>query len=250
MFSKINLREVYYFMANKMIEVMIIEDDPMVRKINSGFLAKVEGFNLVKLASSLTEARDFISKHKIDLILLDVYLSGENGIDFLKWLRKEEIFVDIILITADKTIERVQEAFRFGAIDYLIKPFTFERLKEALNLFKERYYSFKNQQTIEQNELDKLIISSRNTGASINKSATNPLEKGFNKYTYNKIWNAIEKDKDLYFTAEDLAEQLKIARVTVRRYLEYMDTQGYLSKIIEYGKIGRPQHRYKFNEKI
>lgn len=250
MFSKINLREVYYFMVNKMIEVMIVEDDPMVREINSRFLSKVEGFNLVKSASNLTEARDFISKHKINLILLDVYLPGENGLNFLKWLRKEEIFVDIILITADKTIERVQEAFRFGAIDYLIKPFTFERLKEALNLFKERYYSFSNQKTIEQNELDKLIINSRNIANSIDNSTANPLEKGFNKYTYNRIWNALEKDKDVYFTAEDLSEQLRIARVTVRRYLEYMDKQGYLSKIIEYGKVGRPQHKYKFNEKI
>jgi response regulator of citrate/malate metabolism len=232
-----------------MIEVMIVEDDPMVREINTRFLAKVEGFNLAKTASNLTEAKEFISKHKVNLILLDVYLPRENGIDFLKWLRKEEILVDIILITADKTIERVQEAFRLGAIDYLIKPFTFERLKESLNLFKERHYSFKNQETIEQDELDKLIVSSKNT-PNVTKSATNPLEKGFNKYTYKTIWKAIEKDKNVYFTAEDLSEQLGIARVTVRKYLEYMDKEGHLDKIIEYGKIGRPQHRYKFNQKI
>lgn len=232
-----------------MIKVMIVEDDPMVREINSKFLAKIEGFNLVKSASNLTEAKDFISKCKVDLILLDVYLPKENGIDFLKWLRKEEILVDIILITADKTIERIQEAFRFGSIDYLIKPFTFERFKEALTLFKERHHSFKHQQTIEQNELDKLIANNR-SASNIDKDNTNSLEKGFNKYTYNTIWKAIEKDKDVYFTAEDLSEQLKIARVTVRRYLEYMDKEGHLSKIIEYGKIGRPQHKYKFNEKI
>lgn len=231
-----------------MIEVMIVEDDPMVREINTRFLAKVEGFNLAKTASNLTEAKEFISKHEVNLILLDVYLPRENGIDFLRWLRKENFLVDIILITADKTIERVQEAFRFGAIDYLIKPFTFERLKEALNLFKDRYYSFTNQETIEQDELDK-IVSIKNT-TSVDKSDANQLEKGFNKYTYNTIWKAIQKDKDVYFTAEDLSEQLGIARVTVRKYLEYMDKEGHLDKIIEYGKIGRPQHRYKFNQKI
>lgn len=231
-----------------MIEVMIVEDDPMVREINAKFLAKVEGFNLAKAASNLTDAKEFISNHKVDLILLDVYLPRENGIDFLKWLRKEYFLVDVILITADKTIERVQEAFRFGAVDYLIKPFTFERLKEALNLFKDRYYGFTNQETIEQDELDKLIVSSKNA-ASVDKNTANPLEKGFNKYTYNTIWKAIKKDKDIYFTAEDLSEQLGIARVTVRKYLEYMDKEGHLDKIIEYGKIGRPQHKYKFNEK-
>jgi len=106
-----------------MIKVMIIEDDPMVRDINTKFLKRVEGFELIKAASNLTEARSFMEKQKPDLILLDIYLPRENGIEFLKWLRKEEIQVEVILITADKTINRVQEAFQYGARDYLIKPF-------------------------------------------------------------------------------------------------------------------------------
>ncbi|GIM27683.1 transcriptional regulatory protein [Clostridium polyendosporum] len=227
-----------------MIKVMIVEDDPMVREINSRFLEKVDGFTLAKAASNLKEAKEFVSKNKIDLILLDVYLPKESGLDFLKWLRKEEKIIDIILITADKSRESVQEAFRFGAVDYLIKPFSFERFKEALFLFKERYDRFKKNETIEQEELDKLIISSKNT-ADVKKGNTDLLEKGFNKYTYTSIWDAIEKKGDEYFVAEDLAEQLGIARVTVRKYLEYMDKEGRLTKLIEYGKVGRPQHRYR-----
>jgi len=126
-----------------MIEVMIIEDDPMVLDINIKFLKKVEGFALTKAASNLTEAKKFMANHKPDLILLDIYLPKENGIDFLKWLRAEEINVDVILITADKTINRVQEAFRYGARDYLIKPFTLERFEESLLRYKDRYYNFK-----------------------------------------------------------------------------------------------------------
>lgn len=98
--------------------------------------------------------------------------------------------------------------------------------------------------------LTKLLIANNKNTHNIDKDDPNPLEKGFNKYTYKTIWKAIEKDKYVYFTAEDLSEQLGIARVTVRKYLEYMDKEGHLDKIIEYGKIGRPQHRYKFNEKI
>ncbi len=83
------------------------------------------------------------SHEKPDLILLDVYLPKENGIDLLKWIRKQDIDIDIILITADKSIERIQEAFRGGVVDYLIKPFNFERFKESLIQFKGRYYEFK-----------------------------------------------------------------------------------------------------------
>ena len=222
-----------------MIEVMIVEDDPMVRDINSRFLKRVEGFNLYKAVGNLTESKKFIMAKKPDLILLDVFLPNENGIDFLKWLRSEEISVDVILITADKTIERVQEAFRYGAIDYLIKPFDFERFKEALIQFKERYYEFKKVDEIEQSELDKLIsnatVVQRDEG----------LAKGFNKYTYKSIWKEIERGDNEYFTAEELSEKIKVARVTVRRYLEYMEKEGQLEKLVEYGKVGRPQHKFR-----
>jgi len=222
-----------------LIEVMIVEDDPMVRDINSRFLKRVEGFNLYKAVGNLTESKKFIMAKKPDLILLDVFLPNENGIDFLKWLRSEEFSVDVILITADKTIERVQEAFRYGAIDYLIKPFDFERFKEALIQFKERYYEFKKVDEIEQSELDKLIsnatVVQRDEG----------LAKGFNKYTYKSIWKEIERGDNEYFTAEELSEKIKVARVTVRRYLEYMEKEGQLEKLVEYGKVGRPQHKFR-----
>lgn len=222
-----------------MIEVMIVEDDPMVRDINSKFLKRVDGFNLYKAVGNLTEAKKFIMARKPDLILLDVFLPKENGIDFLKWLRSEEIGVDVILITADKTIERVQEAFRYGAVDYLIKPFDFERFKESLVQFKERYYKFKKGDEIEQKALDKLISSA----SGIQEEAG--LAKGLNKYTYKSISEEIEKIGNEYFTAEELSEKIKVARVTVRRYLEYMEKEGQLEKLVEYGKVGRPQHKFR-----
>jgi len=229
-----------------MIEVMIIEDDPMVLDINIKFLKKVEGFALIKAASNLTEAKKFMTNHKPDLILLDIYLPKENGIDFLKWLRAEEINVDVILITADKTINRVQEAFRYGARDYLIKPFTLERFEESLLRYKDRYYNFKKGNEIEQNELDKYISSSKDI-EEYNNNASQDLTKGLNRYTYEKIWKQVEMIGENYITAEELSETLGIARVTCRKYLEYMTKEGKVHMLIEYGKIGRPQHKYKIN---
>lgn len=221
-----------------MIKVMIIEDDPMVLEINSKFLKRVNGFSLCKAVTNLADAKKGMLT-KPDLILLDVYLPKENGIDFLKWIRSQEIDVDVILITADKSIDRIQEAFRYGVIDYLIKPFSFERFKEALNQFKDRYESFKENTQIEQKELDKLLMVQALTPAE------EDLTKGLNKYTYQTIWEEIEKKDEMYFTAENLAEKLKIARVTVRRYLEFMEKEEKIDKLVEYGKVGRPQHKYR-----
>jgi two-component system CitB family response regulator len=222
----------------RLIEVMIVEDDPMVREINSKFLKRIEGFNLFKAVSNIEDAKKFIMIKNPDLILLDVYLPKENGIDFLKWIRRQAIDTDIILITADKSIERIQEAYRYGAVDYLIKPFSFERFKEALIQFKGRYNLFKKLDSIEQNDLDKLKTS---LGVAQNED---DFTKGLNKYTYKTIWDELVKKINEDFTAEDLAEKLGIARVTVRRYLEYMEKENKVEKLVEYGKVGRPQYKY------
>ena len=221
-----------------MIEVMIVEDDPMVRDINAKFLERIEGFKLCAAVANLENARKYIAIKKPDLILLDVYLPKENGIDFLKWIREKNIDVDIILITADKSIDRIQESFRYGAVDYLIKPFNFDRFKEALLQFKSRHEQFKKHEEIEQQDLDQLISS-----AGI-PQREDDFAKGFNKYTYQSIWGEIEKSNYHEFTADVLAEKLGIARVTVRRYLEHMETEKKIKKQVEYGKVGRPQYKY------
>jgi two-component system CitB family response regulator/CitB family two-component system response regulator MalR len=229
-----------------MIKTMIVEDDPMVRQINSKFLNKIEGFSLEKAVTNLSEAKEFLMNNTVDLILLDVFLPNENGIDLLKWLRKNEISSDVILITADKSIDRIKDAFRYGVVDYLIKPFTFDRFKESLDIFRERLNSFKNNKTIEQSELDKLILNNKNK-ESIDEELKLNLEKGLNKYTYNSIMNELNNINEEYFTTEELSEKLGIAKVTVRKYLDYMSKHGQLEKIIEYGKIGRPLYKYKLN---
>jgi len=226
-----------------MIQVMIVEDDPMVMEINTKFLEKVPGFSLVKSANCLTQAKEFVLSEKLDLILLDIYLPRENGVNLIKWLRKEELLVDVIFITADKSSVRIQESFRYGAIDYLIKPFTFERFKDSLLQFKERYNQLNNLQKMEQSELD--VFISKNTHLYHEKNTDDvDLTKGFNKYTYRKVWSELLKNTDEFATAEELSEKIGIARVTVRKYLDYMEEEGKVKKTIEYGKIGRPQHKY------
>ena len=82
---------------------MIVEDDPMVREINSKFLNKIEGFELCASVSNLEDAKKKILRKKPDLILLDVYLPKENGIDLIhifefenleKWKRKLKLYFE------------------------------------------------------------------------------------------------------------------------------------------------------------
>ena len=229
-----------------MIEVLIVEDDPMVREINSMFLNKLEGFKLCGAVGNLEEAKRIIEIKNPQLVLLDIFLPKENGLDFIRWIRNDGICCDVILITADRSCEAVQEAFRYGAIDYLIKPFTFNRFKEALYNYKKRIETFNKLVSIEQKTIDQYVLNNEENYKNMYENESEiELIKGLNIHTYNQIWNYINNDAHCCFTAEELSENIGMARVTVRRYLEYMLKEGRLYIELEYGKIGRPCHVYK-----
>ncbi len=123
-----------------MIKVLIVEDDPMVAALNKQYVEQMDGFTLSGTAANTDEAIGHMAQIKIDLILLDVYMPGLNGIDFLRQIREQNEDVDVILITAASEMEQIQQSLRLGAIDYLIKPFEFDRFQEALTRYKNNYY--------------------------------------------------------------------------------------------------------------
>lgn len=222
------------------INVFIVEDDPMVKEINKRFLEKMGDFNVIDDASSIKEAKIKLRKCKADLLLLDVFLPDGKGIELLKWIRLEEINLDTILITADKCRESVDDAFKYGAVDYLIKPFKFERFKESLINYKNRFLELINVEDINQEYIDQYILN-----INVEEQEGKELCKGLNIKTYNKIIEFIKLKRNEKLTAEEIAKGSGLARVTARRYLEKMVEESKVEIYQEYGKIGRPTNYYK-----
>ncbi|HEY8889625.1 MAG TPA: response regulator [Clostridium sp.] len=226
-----------------MINVLIVEDDPMVREINEKFLKKVEGFILYDSVNSLEKAKEVLLSGKPDLILLDVFFPQGKGTDLLKWIRLENLKCDVILITADRNTETVEEAFRYGAVDYLVKPFIFNRFKEALIQFRSRKNSFKNVDSVEQEIIDKYTI--KENAHIIEYDEYIGDIKGFNQYTYEKVLEGITDMEDNSFTSDQIAKNIGVSRITARRYLDYLEKEKKLVIEMEYGKVGRPKNKYK-----
>ncbi|MBU3114204.1 response regulator [Clostridium lacusfryxellense] len=226
-----------------MIKVLIVEDDPMVREINEKFLKKVDGFILHNSVNSIEKAKDVILEGNLDLVLLDVFFPLGKGTDLLKWIRQENLKCDVILITADRNTETVEEAFRYGAVDYLVKPFIFNRFKEALLQFKSRKNSFENVDNIEQSIIDKYTIKDNNHVLEYDENIGEI--KGFNQYTYEKVLGGIASLGDDSFTSEEIAINIGVSRITARRYLDYLEKENKLIVEMEYGKVGRPKNKYK-----
>lgn len=226
------------------INVLIVEDDPMVVDINSKFLRKIDGFNLLGAVNSIDKAKDFIENKSPDLIILDMFFPKEHGIDLIKWLRNSEKSCDVIFITADNNNETVEEAFRYGAVDYLVKPFVFERFKKSLQRYASRKVALTKDNELEQKDID---VFTTVTGIDELEHEIGDFEslKGFSHHTYDKIISMIEKLGDKSFTSNEIAELIGVSRITARRYLDYLERKNVLEIEHQYGKIGRPQNKYK-----
>lgn len=221
-----------------MIHVLIVEDDPMVARINQKFVNSVDGFSVVGMASNGQEALLAIKNKKIDLLILDIYMPKLDGLAFLKEMRKNYDHIDVIIVTASKEANVIDRVLKLGAVDYLVKPFEYERLKKSLNNYKIRFQLLKEKRAIKQEDIDRITRK-----FSIQ---SNEIPKGLQNKTLERIRKFLKEHREKLFSSEDIASKMHISRVTVRRYLEFLESIGEISLEIQYGSVGRPTNLYQY----
>ncbi len=221
-----------------MIKVLIVEDDPMVAELNRRYLEKITDFSLAEMVRNGDEALEFLKKNKVDLVLLDVFMPGMNGFELLAEIRRLEYKTDVILVTAARDKQSIQAALRQGAVDYLIKPFEFERFQSALQAYRQRLHFMENNLDFNQTVLDEQVFRQVST---VEKSE---LPKGLDRHTLKRVWECIVAN-NAEFTAETMAGIVGISQVSMRKYLKYLEMEGLISVKINYGAVGRPISKYQ-----
>lgn len=111
-----------------MIRCLVIDDEPYARELLSEFIAKLPNLKLEGAYSSALSALPSLSKKNVDVIFLDIQMPDISGIDFLKTLDKRPC---VIFTTAFS--EYALEGFELDVVDYLLKPFDFNRFLKAVN---------------------------------------------------------------------------------------------------------------------
>lgn len=221
------------------VRVLIVEDDLKIAEIHQRFTEKVAGFEVIGIATSIDEARELLEVLQPDLVLLDVYFPNESGIDLLWEIRAEYRETDLILITAAKEIEPLQEAIRGGAFDYIIKPTVFARFQDTLQRYLQSRRQLAAKTTVEQRDVDQLL--SPRPEATVSRTQ---LPKGIDAITLDKVRRVFGRPGEEGLSAEEVGQQVGISRSSARRYLEYLVEACWLGADLLYGTVGRPERKY------
>jgi two-component system, CitB family, response regulator DctR len=228
-----------------MYRVVLIEDDPMVLEVNKQFVERVPGFEIVGIASNGTDGIEKVRNLQPDLVILDIYMPGQNGTEVLQQIRGEQLSTDAIVITAASDIPTVQRMLHQGAVDYIVKPFKFERVREALENYQMIKKRLNKNSALSQSELDQILHGRSTAQIPDSEPVTLHLDlpKGLQELTMKQIMLFLMKQQTS-LSAEEVAEGVGLARVTARRYLDFLVKSKQVKLDLEYGGIGRPVNRY------
>ncbi len=116
-----------------MIRCLVVDDEPLAQNLLKNYIGKIASLELVGATSDVFAALDMAQQQKADLIFLDVQMPELTGIQFMKILAGK---CKVILTTAYE--EYALQAFDLDVVDYLLKPFSFERFAAAVQKARER----------------------------------------------------------------------------------------------------------------
>lgn len=228
-----------------MIGVLVADDDFHVAKIHAAYVERVPGFTVVGQAHSAADAVTAVDALHPDLVLLDIYLPDDNGLNVIRRVLdrpREDLSPppDFIVISSARDVGSVRTAMQLGSVHYLVKPFGFAALRERLTAYEELRARLTklDDQAADQADVDALYGLLR--GPAVLPTS---LPKGHSAPTLERVRDAVRSAQG-DVSATEVAAMVGISRPTAQRYLAYLARHGVVHLRLRYGITGRPEHRY------
>lgn len=157
------------------IKCLVIDDEKLARDYIKNYISKIPQLELVGDFNSPLKATEIIKKGGVDLLFLDIQMPDITGVDFIKSLAHKP---DVIFTTAYQ--EYALEGFNLNAIDYLLKPFSFERFFQAVNKVLDK---FENNTTT-----DEFLLDNQPSQASVTEDyLTIRADRKFYKINFDEL---------------------------------------------------------------
>lgn len=225
-----------------MYRVIIIEDDPMVADIDRRYVENTPDFSVEAVFQNGAQALVYLKDHDVPLIVLDYYTPVMNGMEFLDALHGTGRAPAVIMVTSAGDAQTVRQMACRGVADYLVKPFEYQRFRQALDRFRqsrEQWDALGG--ALRQEEIDALL-----SAKPIQAAPSQLLSKGLNENTLQMLRRFLTEHRGRRFTSEELAAQVGLSRITVRRYMSFLSETGELASTIDYQTGGRPAIEYQY----
>jgi response regulator of citrate/malate metabolism len=222
-----------------MIRVVVVDDDFRIANIHAAYVGKVDGFEVIAQVHTAVEAVAAVDRLRPDLLLLDLYLPDEHGLDLVARLRRDgHPPVDVIVITAAKDADSVRAAMQRGALHYLLKPFNFPALRDKLLSYAQMRSRLHALHEPDQRNVDRVFGALR---------APDQLAgaKGRSPHTLEAVERLLASGEQ-EMSAAEVAEMTGMSRATAQRYLSHLHEVGRVEIRLRYGSGGRPEHRYRW----
>jgi two-component system CitB family response regulator len=226
-----------------MIQVLVVDDDTRVARVNAAYVERVPGFRVAGQAHSAAEAlRRMEELPRPDLVLMDHHLPDETGLAVVQEMRRRGHQIDVIMVTAARDLATVRAALRQGVLQYLVKPFSFAGLRAKLETYADLRRTLDRGGTAEQSDVD-LIFRALSSGV------VPDLPKGHSPPTAELVRRAL-LNAEGSLSAQEVAEETGLSRQTAQRYLKLLERTGKARLTLRYGDAGRPEHRYAWATRI
>jgi two-component system CitB family response regulator len=217
------------------LQVLIVEDDQVIASVYERTVADMRRLEVAGSVASGEEALAFLKRHRCDLMLLDLSLAGMGGLTLLRQLRGIGYPIEVICLTACRSSSAVRALVQRGAVDYLVKPFTVDRLRQSLGRYLYRVAALHGEE-LDQDAVDRVCAAGR--------SPKRWLPKGLSEEGVRRVCETLEAC-DAAASSLEIAETVGLARVTARRYLEYLVATGQASVEAVPAGMGRPPKLYR-----
>jgi len=218
------------------LRVLIVEDDPVAAEAHRTYVDRLPGFTCLGIAGTAARALHVLSQEQVDLVLLDMNLPDGHGLDVVRRMRAAGNQTDVVAVTAAREVAAVQAAARIGVVQYVLKPFAFETLRDRLNAYARQRRSAESGQVVaDQDEVDRLL----------HPATVSSVPKGLAGSVLDRVVKLLGNREG--WTAEEVGAELGTSRITARRYLEHLADQGQALRTQRYdGRSGRPKVEYSW----
>lgn len=223
----------------KKINCIIVDDEPIAREILESHLKKIDAITIVASCKNAIEAFNEINTNSIDLIFLDINMPEISGLSFAKSINKNS---KVIFTTAYR--EYAIDGFDLQAVDYLLKPISFERLLQAVNKYFGENTKLISENTSEiiPEKNDFIFVRSDRKMIKIDFSEINYIES-YSDYIKIHLTNKIIVTRETITNIEGKLPQKDFIRTHRSYILSLSKIDSFTNEFVEVNKKAIPISR-------